>query len=127
MMTVSRIVTLSLLCVNVALVSSAQLLLKIGAGKVNSLFDRGHLFMSSLRIMFNPYIFFGTFCYVVSLVLWIYILTRSQLSISYPFMSLSYGVVMILSILFLNEVVNLPQWGGFLLIVAGTTVIFFFK
>lgn len=127
MITIQRLITLGLILVNVALVSSAQLLLKIGAGKITSVIDKNHLFESVIKVVFNPYLFFGTSCYVVSLVLWIYVLTRAQLSLAYPIMSLSYVAVMLLSVLFINESVNLPQWGGALLIVIGTSVIFLFK
>lgn len=125
--TISRLITLGLLLLNVVLVSSAQLLLKMGSSKVASLMNKDHLINSFFKIAFSPYIFFGILCYVFSLILWIYIMTRAQLSVAYPFMSLSYVVVMILAVLFVNETVNLPQWGGAVLIVIGTSVIFFFK
>lgn len=112
---------------NVCLVSAAQVLLKFSTGKFAGLKETKNIATIFWKIISNPYLVSGTACYVMSLVLWVYILTKAQLSIAYPLMSLSYVVVMILSVLFFRENINFVQWIGALFVVMGTSLIFVFK
>ncbi|MFC1616522.1 EamA family transporter, partial [Patescibacteria group bacterium] len=113
--------------INVILVSFAQILLKIGTGKVEKIFGEKNIFISLSKIFSNPQIFIGTSLYVISLILWLYILSRSRLSMAYPIMSMSYIFVMVLSIYFLKENVGLMQWLGAFLVITGISLIFISK
>ncbi len=125
--TPARLIILGLILINVALVSSAQLLLKIGSSRVGWIIGNNDKIVALIKIALDPYIFFGTSCYVISLILWIYILSRTQLSVAYPLMSLSYVVVMLLSIVVMKETVNFPQSIGAFFIVIGISMIFLSK
>ena len=125
--TLARLITLGLLLLNVALVTAAQVLLKAGTVKFAAVSQSKGVVSAFFKIIVNPYIMGGTSCYVLSLVLWIYILTRAKLSMAYPIMSLSYVTVMVLSVLLFRENINFNQWIGALLIVVGTSLIFIFK
>lgn len=116
-----------LLLVNVGLVSCAQLFLKTGASKIQEILHSASLSGVWLKIILNPALILGTFFYVCSLILWVYLLTRIRLSVGYPIMSLSYVTVMIFSFTLFKEPVNAWQWFGATLIVLGTYFIFSFK
>ena len=125
--TSTRLFTLGLLMLNVGIVSFAQILIKLGTNKVHHIFSNNSIIVSIFKVIFHPGIFWGTFLYVISLALWIYILTKTKVSIAYPLMSVSYIAVMFLSIHFLKESVNTLQWIGAIFILIGVSTIFIFK
>lgn len=110
---------------NIILISAAQLLLKHGSNSFSGLEPSKSLFNALIDKLFNPFIFFGGAAYVASFALWLYILSKNKVSFVYPLMSLSYVVVMLLSVYFLREKVSLFQWLGGALIILGTGFIFY--
>lgn len=115
----------SLIIFNIFLISIAQLLLKQGSNDLTSPTSSNSIVTSLFYKLFDPYIFFGAITYFLSFTLWIYILSKNNVSFAYPLMSLSYAVVMILSVYFFKEEVNFYQWLGVLLIISGTAFIFY--
>ncbi len=72
--------------------------------------------------IFNPWIasaFIGAF---VSAILWMYAMTKVDLSYAYPFMSLSFVFVLFLSHYFFKETITIYKIYGMLLIVAGVII-----
>lgn len=122
-----RLLSFSLIMLNIFLVSAAQVLLKFSTEGLSGLKNNKSILSIASKIISNPYLMSGTGCYVLSLVLWVYILSKSQLSIAYPMMSLSYVTVMILSVFLFKENINFVQWAGAILVVIGTSLIFIFK
>lgn len=116
-----------LILFNVLLITGAQLALKMGSTGIIGVNKSGGLLQFIFKTISNPYLIAGTLLYVLSLVLWIYILTKAKLSFAYPIMSLSYIAVMFFSFYFFKENVNLYQWIGGFLIVSGVTLMFVFK
>jgi len=75
-----------------------------------------------LHMFFNPWVIsclFAGFCVVLS---WMTAMTKFDLSYAYPFMSLSFVFVLILSGIFFHEPVTLPKVVGLSLIVIGIIV-----
>ena len=70
-------------------------------------------------IMGSPLVWLGIFCYLVSLFIWMLVLSRIDLSIAYPASSACYIFVPLLSVFFLQEKVGPIRWLGIFLIVAG--------
>lgn len=71
----------------------AQLALKAGTnrlGIVSLAFDG--LMSTALRVGMQPFIWLGLGCYAVSVVVWIAGLSRVEVSLAYPFLSLGYVV-----------------------------------
>ena len=85
--------SLALILIGVFLNASAQLLLKAGASDLRSvdlvLANAGNI---ALRLATNPAIIVGLGCYAVSVVVWILALTRVDVSVAYPMLSLGYIV-----------------------------------
>jgi multidrug transporter EmrE-like cation transporter len=65
----------------------------------------------------------GLIIFAFSAVLWLFALSRANLSFAYPFAALGYVIIVIASILFLNEHVQPVTWVGVVLIVAGILVV----
>ncbi|MBL7054387.1 EamA family transporter [Candidatus Woesearchaeota archaeon] len=71
----------------------------------------------------NHYLFFGVLLYGLGTLLFIPALKGGDLSILYPFVSLSYVWVSLLSVKFLGEKMNKYKWLGVLLIIVGVSFI----
>ncbi|MDR0678628.1 MAG: EamA family transporter [Holosporaceae bacterium] len=100
--------------------TTAQLLLKKGVELIN--FDRpvGAVLMS---IIGNVFIFSGVFIFVISLLLWLYLLSQFDLSFLYPFGSLSYVLAALGGWFFFAENITLYRSGGIFLILIGVILI----
>ena len=83
----------SLILAGVLLNAAAQLLLKAGTNAVGHFeFSAGNIVPVGLRLALEPSILGGVACYVVSLVVWIMALSRVEVSIAYPMLSIGYVI-----------------------------------
>jgi drug/metabolite transporter (DMT)-like permease len=73
-------------------------------------------------LVFDPAIFSGFVAAFFASLTWMAAMTRFELSHAYPFMSLNFVVVLLLSGLLLGEAVTWPKVAGIALIVAGTVI-----
>jgi len=69
--------------------------------------------------LFNPWIMSGLASALLAALSWMAAMTRFELSYAYPFMSLSFVLVLILSGLLFHEPVTVPKMVGMALIVGG--------
>ncbi len=70
-----------------------QLLLKAGVGNGGVIaLDMGSILFAESRLGLNPYALGGLTCYVVSVMIWVLALSRVDVSVAYPMLSLGYGV-----------------------------------
>lgn len=105
-----NLATFGFIITGVLLNAAAQLLLKAGT---NALGGAIHLtasnwFSTLVKVGTQLPILAGLCCYAVSLVVWIMGLSRTEVTIAYPMLSLGYVVSAIGAWLFLGEVVP-PQ------------------
>ncbi len=75
-----------------------------------------------VSLLFDPGIFSGFAAAFLASLAWMAAMTKFELSHAYPFMSLNFVVVLLLSSLLLGEPVTLPKIAGIALIVVGTVV-----
>jgi uncharacterized membrane protein len=75
-----------------------------------------------LALCFEPWIFSGLVAAFLASLAWMAALTRFELSYAYPFTSLSFVLVLVLSAGLLNESLNSYKVFGVALIVIGTVV-----
>jgi drug/metabolite transporter (DMT)-like permease len=75
-----------------------------------------------LKLILNPWILSGIVAGFLALVFWLAAMTKFELSYAYPFMSLAFVFVMILSAVLFHEAVTLNKVLGVLLIVGGIIV-----
>jgi uncharacterized membrane protein len=80
--------------------------------------------LSQLKsLMTNYHLFGGVVLYVAGTVLFILALRGGELSVLYPFVSVTYIWVCLLSMKFLGEKMNMLKWGGVALIILGVSFI----
>ena len=83
----------ALILAGVLLNAAAQLLLKAGTNAVGHFeFSAANIVPVGLRLALEPFILGGVTCYVVSLVVWIMALSRVEVSIAYPMLSIGYVI-----------------------------------
>ena len=75
-----------------------------------------------ILITFDPVIFSGYVAAFLASLAWMFALTKFDLNYAYPFMSLNFVLVMILSGWFLNEPVTIQRLIGMSFIVLGTII-----
>jgi len=111
-----------LILVSVFLGSLGQVLLKVGAGKLGSI-SFAHAFGDILRIFMVPQVLIGLVFFGSSFLLWVKVLTDSELSYAYPMVSLGYVVVAVLSYFLFHESFTFNKIFGMMLIIAGVLAI----
>lgn len=109
-----------IICVLIS--SFGQILLKHGMNGID--FELSSLsIMTLINLIKNIYVMSGLLVYGISFILWLYILSNVQVSYAYPFISLSYPLVLILSNFLLGESLGKGLWIGVFFILIGTTII----
>ncbi|WP_077177577.1 EamA family transporter [Carboxydothermus islandicus] len=76
-----------------------------------------------LTLFLQPYVIFGFLFYAVSSILWMFVLSKVDLSLAYPILSFGYVLVLAISKYFLHEAVSLQRWVGALLICGGIVLL----
>jgi drug/metabolite transporter (DMT)-like permease len=117
--------TFALILTGVLLNAGAQLLLKAGVTPLGSLsLDPAQLPGTILRVLAQWPILAGLGCYVVSVGVWIVGLSRVDVSLAYPMLSLGYVVNALAASALLGETVSPMRWTGMALILAGVAVMY---
>ena len=75
-----------------------------------------------LKLVLNPWIMTSMAAGFLALVCWLAAMTKFELSYAYPFMSLAFVLVLILSAILFHESVTLPKVLGVLLVISGIIV-----
>ncbi len=70
------------------------------------------LFGFAIAILLNPWFVAGIACYLVSIGLWLIVLSKTQVSLAYPLLSIGYIITAVIGYYWLNENVNLLRIGG---------------
>ncbi|MFT3721774.1 SMR family transporter [Pseudorhodoferax sp.] len=110
----------------VLLNAAAQLLLKAGVGGVGEIRLAGGLaeaLRTASRLALQPAILGGLACYVVSVVVWIVALSRVEVSVAYPMLSIGYVVNAVLAWWLFGEDVNMQRWLGIGVIILGVALV----
>ena len=82
-----------MILIGVLLNAAAQLLLKAGTNVLGNLTNSGgEIVSTALRVATNPHIAGGLVCYVISVGVWIVALSRVEVSVAYPMLSIGYIV-----------------------------------
>ena len=117
-------ISFSLLMAGVLLNAGAQLLLKAGTNSVGVFeFSRDNLLPVGLKLATEPHIAGGIGCYVVSVVVWILALSRVEVSIAYPMLSVGYVVNAIAAYYLFGEAVTPARLIGIGVIILGVFLV----
>ena len=114
----------SLLMTGVLLNAGAQLLLKAGTNSVGVFeFSRENIGPIGWKLATEPHIAGGLACYVVSVVVWIMALSRVEVSIAYPLLSIGYIVNALAAWYLFGEAVTPMRLAGIGIIIVGVWVV----
>ena len=106
--------------------ASAQVLLKLGALKIPSERFTGvnsETALAFFSVLFSKYIFTGMLIYVFSAVMWIWVLTKVDLSLAYPFVSLSFIITFGFGVTLFQEPMSAMKLFGTAIIMVGCVMI----
>ena len=117
---------ISLFCIlaGVALNATAQLLLKAGVNAVGHFeFTRANILPIGFKLATQVPIVGGLACYVLSVGVWIIGLSRVDVSIAYPMLSLGYVVNAFAAWYLFGEVLSVQRLAGIAIILIGVIVL----
>ena len=121
----SLLYSILLILLSISIAVGGQLLLKIGINRIgindfSSLSSLGGFFLGIVK---SPLVLIGLFLYVISAAIWMVILSTVDLSFAYPFLGITYVLILVVSRFVLKEDVNPLRWIGALIITAGVVVL----
>jgi len=119
-----NIITFPLLLLGVMLNAGAQLLLKIGMTRIGSFnFSVDNLIPIGLKVATNFPIITGLTAYVISVIVWLLVLSRVDVSVAYPMLSLGYVVTALVAYFVFGENISLVRMTGIFIILVGVYMV----
>ncbi|CAN5578330.1 EamA family transporter [soil metagenome] len=123
----STLFSLGMLVVSVAFAVAGQFTLKTAMNEVGrigatEIAAAGDTISRALR---EPRLWLGLMLFGISAVFWLVVLSRVDLSVAYPFVGLSYILVVLFARLWLHEPVSLVRWIGVVVVAVGIAIIGF--
>jgi len=110
--------------VSILMGAIGQILLKVGADKLgNFTLSLNTIYSDLLNLIKNPEIIIGLFLFGSSFLLWVKVLTKSQLSYAYPMVSLSYVIIVVASTFLFKETITMNKTLGTAIIILGVYLI----
>ena len=114
----------SLVLVGVLLNAAAQLLLKAGTNAVGAFeFSMANALPVGWKLATQPAIVAGLVCYVVSVIVWIMALSRTEVSIAYPMLSIGYVLNALAAWYLFGEAVGAQRMVGIGVIIVGVFLV----
>lgn len=102
----------------------AQLSLKEGMNRAKIEHFRQHsLFVLVKKVFWNRFVLVGCFCYAASLLLWLVILSKLELSYVYPMISSGYFFVALGSYFIFKEKISWQRWLAIGIIILGVVLV----
>jgi drug/metabolite transporter (DMT)-like permease len=116
--------TIALALISISLGAVGQFLLKVGVNRIGGIaFKRSELVGTVWRIASQPYIVVGIALFVLSMVMWLGVLSKMELSRAYPMVSISYVLVALMAVVFLGETITATRALGILVILVGVVLV----
>jgi drug/metabolite transporter (DMT)-like permease len=118
---------LGFILVSVALAAVAQLTLKHGMNQVTTHgtvpLDLKDPVDVLRRVVTNPSVMLGLGIFVLSAAAWLVVLSRASLSFAYPFVSLTYVLILLFDRFVLDVQVSPLRWAGVAFIMVGIVLV----
>jgi multidrug transporter EmrE-like cation transporter len=117
-------ISFMLVLAGVLLNAAAQLLLKAGTNAIGAFaFTAGNLVPVGIKVASNPFIVSGLGCYAVSVVVWIMALSRVEVSLAYPMLSIGYVVNAVAAWYLFGEALSAQRMIGIGTIIVGVFLV----
>ncbi|MBP3819302.1 MAG: EamA family transporter [Butyrivibrio sp.] len=118
-------VSFGLIILGVTLNTVAQLCLKQGMVSMGAVsLELAGLLDFVIKAATSPFIMLGLSCYVASFAVWLVVLSRVEVSMAYPMLSIGYIATAAFGYCFWGESLGVYKMTGILLICAGVVVMF---
>jgi uncharacterized membrane protein len=117
--------TIPYLLLSVILAVVAQILVKLGINSIDNL-DLSlslNLFKNYFRLFLNINFTIGLMCYIIATLVWLYSLTKVELSFATPFLALTYILILLGSWLILGDDISIYRIIGTLFVCLGLIII----
>lgn len=119
-----KLTIFSLLMLGVMLNASAQLLLKAGMNRIGEFeFHLSNVLPIGLQVATNLPIILGITAYIISVLVWMMVLSRVDVSVAYPMVSLGYVVNAIAAYYLFAEPLSALRFGGIFVILLGVLMV----
>ena len=115
--------TLFVAILGVLLNAAAQLAIKSGTNALNGLAAKDGLVALLLEVSLSPGILAGLSLYVVSVAVWIYVLSKVEVGVAYPLLSIGYVVNLFMAAWLFGELITINKVIFIFLIVSGVYVL----
>jgi drug/metabolite transporter (DMT)-like permease len=117
-------IALACILTGILLNASAQLLLKAGLNAIGPFaLQPENIMPVGLALITQPPIIGGVICYAVSLVVWLIGLSRVDVSIAYPMLSLGYVITALLAAYCFGEILTGQRIMGIVIILIGVLLL----
>ncbi len=115
----------SLILLSVVISAFAQIALKAGmaSASVQRAIAGGDKVTMLFGIGLNPYVILGLFLYFSSAAVWLFVLSKVQVSFAYPFVAVGFVLTALLGRLFFHDTFSVAKIVGTLLIMGGVVVL----
>lgn len=118
------VVVWSLLLCGVLLNASAQLFLKFGMDRIGEFsFTLANIWPIGWKVATNYFVILGLMCYVISVVVWLMVLSRVPVGVAYPMVSIGYIVTAIAGYFLLGETLTATRIAGIFVIILGVYLV----
>jgi drug/metabolite transporter (DMT)-like permease len=111
-----------IMATSIGLAIAGQLLMKRGMMAFGT-FPVSQMLVNIIPMFLNPWVFIGFVCFGLSSIFWLVVLSRMELSLVYPMVSVAYVIVALFSWYFFKENLTLIRWAGILVIILGVILI----
>jgi drug/metabolite transporter (DMT)-like permease len=118
------VMLIGLILFSVVLAAGAQLTLKHGMNQVVE--SSGALKLSSTSfkdVLTTPAVWGGLLLFGLSALVWMAVLSRASLSFAYPFVSLTYVLILLADRFVLDETIPALRWAGVFCIMVGIVLV----
>lgn len=120
----NRILGNFLIILSVFLGSVGQILMKYGMNRISlKKEDFTSTLIVLIKAMFHPLVFSGLFSYGISMIIWLWVLAKYELSYARPFVSLGYIVIILYSFFVFKEHISFERWIGIILTFIGVFLV----
>jgi multidrug transporter EmrE-like cation transporter len=114
----------ALLFAGILLNAIAQLMLKAGMQRIGHFeFVWANVVPIGMQVATNIYIFLGLMCYGISVVLWVLVLSRLEVSTAYPMVSLGYIITAVAAWAWFGEALTPMRIAGIAVIILGVFMV----
>jgi drug/metabolite transporter (DMT)-like permease len=108
-----------LLLISVGSATLGQIFFKKGVFVTGEITLKGSIIGELIRLLLSPFVFSGLVLYVISTIVWLIALSKTNLSFVYPFSALIFVLVMLSARIIFLEPIPVLRYLGILLICFG--------